>query len=220
MKTLGIILIAALLSCAGLVNAQIHYGVKAGINNSTMSFSGDAVTSSTRTDLLPTTHSYMIGGFADIPLMENVTLQPNLIITGKGVKMSEEYTEISEEVTTSYIEIPVYLSYKSDEIDGMKVICSAGPYLGMGMSGKIVAKDALGNKYTHTIKWGSKSDSDLKTLDYGLSFVLGWEFKYGIQLLINYNLGLNNLAPKESISSSLMRVKNSSVGISLGYMIN
>jgi hypothetical protein len=220
MKTLGTILVAVLLSCTCVVNAQIHFGVKAGINNSTMSISGNAVTSSVRTEMLPTTRSYMIGGFADIPLMENVTLQPNLIISGKGVKMSEAYTVINEELTATYVEIPVYLSYKTEEIDGIKVICSAGPYLGMGMSGKIVMKDPSGNKLTHTIKWGSNSSSDLKKLDFGFSFILGWEFKYGIQFLFIYNLGLNNLVPTESIGSNLMKITNSSVGISLGYMIN
>jgi hypothetical protein len=219
MKTYRTIVFALLISIAGLINAQIHFGVKAGINNSCTSFSGKMLPNGIEADKMPTFHSYLVGGFADIDLFENVTLQPNLIITGKGAKMTTAFTANKVEYSTTYLEVPVYLNYKSDEIDGFKVICAIGPYMGMGLSGKIKNTDIQGHETSETIKWGDTNSSHLKSIDFGLSFVLGWEVKYGIQILINYNIGINNLAPRFKLLSDNLKIRDNSVGISLGYII-
>ncbi len=83
----------------------------------------------------------------------------------------------------------------------------AGPYLGMGVSGK--AKDNSGN--SEDIKFGSGQD-EIKRTDAGLNAIVGFKFKTGFLINANYDWGLTNITNVDGI-----KLTNRVFGISVGY---
>ena len=125
------------------VNAQASYGLKAGVNFS--SIRGDY------TDDISGRTSFVGGFYAEIPMSEKVTFQPELVYSGQGAEISSD-----EVFKLDYINIPLMFKYYVK--NGFNV--QAGPQLGILLSAK--AGDI--NTYDNMTK-----------LDFGLNFGLGYK---------------------------------------------
>ena len=87
-----------MLLCFGMstVNAQmLKFGLKAGANFSNLE--GDGVDGSTYT-------SYHFGAVAEISLLENLSLQPELLYSSQGTKVDEAGIK---EINYNYVTVPV-----------------------------------------------------------------------------------------------------------------
>src|SRR4249920_798814 len=84
--------------------------------------------------------SFQAGFIGDIGLCQFVSLQPGLLITGKGSKtQSGEPTDANYfKATTNpiYLEVPLNLVFKFGPNDGPNFFAGAGPYLAIGIAGK------------------------------------------------------------------------------------
>ena len=178
------------------VNAQVSFGVKAGVNFANIT--GD------NTDDLSSRTSFVGGVFAEIPMTEKFTFQPELMYSGQGAKISVENIEgtVTEEtLKLDYLNAPFIFKYYVKE--GFNV--QAGPQLGILLS--------------------SKSDefdySDLmKTVDFGMNFGLGYKLKNGINFEARYNLGLSNIWDTYyDGNDALINNKNGVWQLTLGYAI-
>lgn len=154
--------------------------------------------------------SFQAGFIGDIGLSQFISLQPGLLITGKGSKtQSGETTDNNYfKATTNpiYLEVPLNVVFKFGASDGPNFFAGAGPYLAIGIAGKNKTEGKfLGTFFSNEsdIVW---SDDDPTTLDYeeGAGFGIMKRFDYGLNgtagidlkkavISVNYGLGLAKL---------------------------
>src|SRR6186713_1301918 len=168
------------------------------------------ITEGGRVDDAKTLTSFQAGFIGDVSLCKSVSLQPGLLITGKGSKtQSGESTDANYfKATTNpiYLEVPLNLVVKFGANDGPNFFVGAGPYLAIGIAGKNKTEGKfLGTSFSSEsdIVW---SDDDPTTLDYeeGAGFGIMKRFDYGLNgtagidlkkavISVNYGLGLAKL---------------------------
>ncbi|MBT8220056.1 MAG: PorT family protein [Bacteroidia bacterium] len=115
-----------------------------------------------------------------------------------------------------YLDIPLTVRASFD-IRGAKIYSVFGPYVGMGLSGKIKTESSyMGEteKDQEDINWGNnEDDGDLKRLDFGLTIGTGVEIN-AIQIGISYSLGLANIS---NFADDGTKISNRVLAISAGY---
>ncbi len=109
-------------------NAQVKFGIKAGLNiaNASVTSGGTGVATSSIT-------SFQGGLIMLTDLSEQISLQIGALLSGKGASYTEEG---GITVTPWYLEIPVDFGYNIAS-GNMKIRPYAGLYLGIGVMGKI-----------------------------------------------------------------------------------
>ncbi|MDR0799046.1 MAG: PorT family protein [Dysgonamonadaceae bacterium] len=128
-------------------NAQFSYGVKAGLNLSTLNGLKDALAEGENSNYKPGFH---IGVAAQYMFTPQAGIETGLYYTTLGVKTSLDYSEeaggikvsMKEETTLSpaYLQLPVSFLYKFQIGEGLSLYPQVGIYLGYGIGGKIKAK--------------------------------------------------------------------------------
>jgi hypothetical protein len=203
--------------------------LRGGVNlaNVTISESG-------RIDDAKTLTSFQAGLIGDISLGQFVSLQPGLLVTGKGSKtQSGETTDANYFKATSnplYLEVPLNLVFKFGANDGPRFFAGAGPYLGIGIAGKNKTEGKFfGTAFNSEsdIEWSNDDPTTLnyeegvgfgvmKRFDYGLNGTAGIDLKKAI-LSVNYGLGLAKLqsGSENSDDSNKHRVLSFTIGFKL-----
>jgi Outer membrane protein beta-barrel domain len=183
---------------------QIRFGLKAGVNLANMSIK-DADPSPSMII------GFHAGAILDLSLSDMMSLQPGVLFSTKGFKISATQDGITGTMTESvnYIEVPINLMFKFGSGD-VKFMPFIGPYLGYALSGTLKA-EAMGQSASTDITFGS-SDGDMSALDYGLNIGVGIEMK-GFIITAQYGLGLADLDP-----SADGKMTNNVIGISVGYL--
>ena len=217
--TLGIIV-----SIASAVQAQsIKLGIKGGYNLAKLVEKMDGVTVSTENY-----SGFMAGAYVDLKL-GIISIQPGLVYSSKGGKLFSSYSysdgsatyEGSQKakVSLNYLEVPVNLLYHVPIVVG-NIYFGAGPYAAMGLSGK-QSYSVSGNfpaieeydfdGHNEKVTFGSGED-DVKRIDYGLNAQAGLRLKGGLDLGINYGLGLANIS-----NDSDYKTRNRVWSFTVGY---
>ena len=142
-------------------NAQT-FGLKAGLNLSNMLEKDDDDTYSNDYKMNPGFH---IGGTVDVPISDILSFESGLLLTTKGFKYEEEEMGISIKAKANlyYLDIPLTLKASHELSEGLKMFGAVGPYVGIGLSGKIKATvEYQGDEETdeEDVKWGSDEDND------------------------------------------------------------
>lgn len=198
MKRIFLLSVAALFAVSSF--SQIRFGVKAGLNLPNMTLKGGGVSLDTKIGL-----GFHVGGIVDIPISNQLALQPGILFSTKGYKYDNDLMGKGK-CNLNYIEVPVNVQYKI-AVGGMKIFPFAGPYIGYGLSGK----DKPDEGESYDVNFGS-ADEDLKALDFGLNFGAGIEFS-SFQASLQYGLGLSNLSNVSDVT-----YKNKVIGISVAYL--
>jgi hypothetical protein len=197
-----------------------HLGIRAGINLSSKVFKvGDERLWEEGTTYNPGFH---VGATAEFPITEAIFLETDLLLTTKGFKYSEKETfegqsySYKEKMNLFYLEVPITLKALHD-LGNMKLYGQLGPYIGMGLFGKLTVEESYNGNESDSfdIEWGSDENSDLKRLDYGLTFGAGTDLG-AIHFGLFYNLGLANMSPTDTYDESM---KSRVLGFTVGYRI-
>ena len=191
-------------------------GIKGGLTFSKFSLSGNGAANYTTSSLT----SFYIGGTINIPLLSVLYIQPGLLFVGKGGNYQLPFappTSINTEFSPSYLEIPMNLMTQY-ELGTGTLFAGGGPYFSFGMGGKVKKTfvDQLGVAQIDkdaSIQFGSDISNDLKKIDFGLSFLLGYQLANSIHIHGGYSFGLTNINPDPSAPT----LKNSIFSIGLGY---
>lgn len=201
----------AMLLFAGMIlgyqaQAQMTFGVKAGLNLANVS--AKVLGEDWETDGVM---GYHIGGFMEMELTKELYFQPGLLVSQKGYGYSFDFGLGSVDATVKpvFLEIPLNVGYRYHEKRAdWSLVGQAGPYLGYAFMGKKKA-----DSESEDIKFGSDSESDMKPLDFGLNFALGFEYNqlFG---MFNYGFGMANLVPEGDGDN---KISNGVIGISVGY---
>ena len=219
---LFLIVIAIMMATDKLFSQE--FGIKAGFNSSNMHIVSESWVLSSK---LKT--GFHIGATAEFPLTEMFSLETGLLISTKGVIVKELLTEedmgfnegmgfnleYKANLSPLYLDIPVTAKASFDTGGGTKIYGVFGPYVGIGLSGKIKQEESINGATTSEeidIEWGSDIESsNFKRMDFGLIMGAGVELN-SIQIGLNYSLGLANISPQTNV-----KVNNRVLGISVGY---
>lgn len=188
--------VIALMLSVSYSQAQTRFGVKGGLNLSSMSLKSEGISFDSKLAA-----GFNLGLISELTLNENLFLQPGLLFTTKGSK----YKDFDGRYSTNNIEIPINLLYKLCT-GSTKFFGFAGPYIGYAVSGKYKAEGVSSN-----IKFYG-DNREMNAFDLGLNVGLGVEVQ-NFQISAQYGLSLTDLAPGSSDTS-----KNRVLGVSIAYL--
>jgi len=216
-NTLALIIIGSCYVFAADGGGGLHFGVKGGINFSTIS--------GTYPDGSPSMITgFQLGGIVDIGINENFSVAPELLYTTKGAeaKTTVSYlagnntvTDVTDEkLTLGYIEIPILAKYKLSS----GLFFEAGPYIGFltsavekGTFTHTVVGNASANVYNSV---DVSSTTGFSSADFGLGLGVGYQLTSGLGFLFRYDLGLSDIYNP----SQADKYTNRTINISVFYM--
>lgn len=169
----------------------------------------------------------MLGGFhvgatAELALSDYFSLQGGLLFTTKGIKQEGSVLNVSYKNTTRlfYLDVPVQFKARYVVSENLNVFGLAGPYIGMGLSGKSKSvQEANGQKIEEEIdlEWGNDENNDnVRRLDLGLGFGVGAELNNSISAAILFDLGLANISAYQDEGTT---IRNNVLKFSLAYKL-
>lgn len=194
-------------------DVRTRFGLKAGVNLPKYQYSNSNNTSTSETE---TTTNFHITGYADVAVSPFFSIQPGISLQGKGGKFNETDTYLSKQDVLS-LEIPINLVAKLPAGPGNFFI-GAGPYAGLNISGQQKREynsSAVQVDYEEDLKFGNSVDDNLKSLDFGVNFLAGYQFASGFNVGAGYGLGLSDLTPKD-IQGNIKQT-NRVLSFSVGY---
>ena len=220
--TLAMTLICGYSVAQTTATSKVKIGLKAGVNLAKIAITGSEYQDDEKDNAKNIT-SFQFGAYADVPFSTSFSIQPGIVLNGKGgeTQLSELNTQLGPPTETGtiksnimYIEVPINAVYKFNSF-----YVGAGPYAAVALSGKYKSNltSASSGQTTNEerdIKFGNKNEDDFKKSDFGINLLGGYELKSGIQLGINYGFGLSNLDPSEGTYSSKNRVASIILGFS------
>lgn len=192
---------------AGAAQAQVSYGLRAGVNLGKISNLGDNQSNNT---------SFNVTGYADLPVAPNFSIQPGLSLQGKGTKFDtgNETTGLTTTRNTMSLEIPVNAVYYIPTGYSGSIFLGAGPYVGLNLSGKDKISARVGGNegsVDRDINF-SGDDKNMNRLDAGVNFLAGYRLSSGFLINAGYGLGLTNMIPNNSNTTAANRVWSFGVG--------
>ena len=158
--------------------AQLKYGVRGGVNLSSLSGDGD--------EALKNMTGFYIGPSVEVSFL-GMAVEGSVLYSQKGIKAEEtiEGQTVKADEKIGYIEVPVNLRYKF----GLPVVSrlvtpfiEAGPYVAFKVSGD----KRIGESNDVSEQWKTK------TFGAGLNFGIGVELLSKLQVKGNYSLGLTD----------------------------
>jgi hypothetical protein len=169
----GLVITAVFILFSISVNAQLHWGLRGGLNLSTMSGWEDA-NEVNGVGIPGYSTGYSAGShlglISQYDLSTEFFLQSELLFSIQGIKeKARDYrTETSR---LNFIQLPVYAGCKINIVSDLHFIVAAGPFLAFGIYGSDDAYEKL------------------QRFDAGASFMGGLQFRK-TQLIFGYDLGL------------------------------
>ncbi len=173
------------------------FGIKAGISsaglkgdaaeslNNLLDFSNGMITTGNRT-------GFFAGGFANIPLSGNISIEPGLYYTQKGYQMKGSLNvkgleflgaNATANLNSQYLDIPLLLKAN---FDGLQVF--VGPQVSYLVKSDLKLKAGLlGFNLLNT---NLDATSQFNRWDAGVTGGVGYQFKNGMNLNASYDYGL------------------------------
>jgi len=178
----ALLLLAASLTTA---EAQVHFGVKAGLNMSDF-LGDDEVLEGTEPRL-----GLVAGAFAQFPLSPSFAIQPEVLYSMKGItsEASAEEVNLEGKIAVNYIEIPVLAKFLVPLQSGLNLSAYAGPAVAFKVSEEVELAGEGGS---------IRFDTDVfKSTDFGAAFG-GTVGAGAFDVDLRYTLGLVNIVAEQS----------------------
>lgn len=189
MRTPVAVLMIVFLISAFQASGQVAFGLKGGLNLSTLNVEDPELTYDSRT-------GYHAGIFLR-SRFDNIAIQPELLLFTQSGEMTSSLFGTAQEHFT-YLSIPVMLKFYP--IAGFNL--QVGPQFGFLLDGERDYDTFLGS--------GSQDITDhYKKSDISVSFGGGYDFDFGLALDVRYNIGvkdINNAANGEAVKSRIFLV--------------
>lgn len=159
------------------LNAQdTRFGLKGGITfyKGTIDFAG--FEESTNSAL-----GFTAGVYAEFPLSDYISIQPEVLYTQKRTEESDDFFDTDNQVTFTYLDVPLLLRLNLPLEGSISPFVTAGPYVGYLLD----AKDEF-NGETEDIS------EFIEDLNYG--FIIGGGIQFGnFNVEVRYDIGLANI---------------------------
>ena len=212
-------------------NKPFTFGINAGLNISNAYEAANYILAPRKSK-----PGFQVGFNADYAVSNAVYLRSGLSLTTKGViheaadvwigGSNPPVTYSKTTTRETYLQVPLLIGYQYHITPAYRLFALAGPYFAYGIGGKEITKsktihqsEEIDNKKVSTDTFG-KTGTSLSRTDYGLGGGLGAGYKR-IALMINYELGLVNIAPDKEpgTTSSVRDYKNRNLSITVGYRL-
>ncbi len=194
MKKIYITMLLALGISTMAVAQNISYGVKAGVNVS--DWRGEA--SASIQDLIDLAGfvdtkpnlGFHVGGFMVIPLNDQISLEPGLIYTQRGMQVTETLDDIflpiqaKAVVKSHYVDLP--LMAKVEVAPGFQVF--AGPQVSYLVANRLKTKAGI---FGFNVQENFNIDAGFRKMDVAVAGGLGYEFANGTNISASYEHGFN-----------------------------
>ena len=132
---------------------------------------------------------YNVGVGMDYAFSEDWSLQSGLNFTGKGAK------DEGVKVKMNYVELPILAAYKFALGENMKFVVNAGPYLAVGLGGKMTVDGEDGGSVKLFSKEDGAEEALMKRFDLGIQYGIGLEL--GEHYLVNFTGQNGFIAPRD-----------------------
>ncbi|MBC8045763.1 MAG: PorT family protein [Fimbriimonadaceae bacterium] len=184
-------IIACVLMLSSVLKAQMNFGIKGGLNFTTLNSKDDV----SDYNFLP---SYYAGVLAHMHISEDFAFQPELLFSAQGAK----YDILGEKATINlgYINLPLLFQFMF--LEGLRL--ESGPQAGL-----LIMADSKFLGTTTDIK------DDLNALDLSWVFGVGYVTDSGLGIDLRYNTGLTNISEVEPPT-----IKNSVIALGLFFQFS
>lgn len=171
----------------GVVMAQekkFKFGAKAGLNISSLTFDESELNSSSKT-------GFTAGLMAEISLAKNFSIQPEILYSQQGMKISYSDAEVENShykstIELNYLNIPVMLKYYV--LKGLSV--QAGPQIGILLKSNNKSEDNF-------LGYQNKDNYNLSEfangVDTSVNFGLGYQLKNKFYADARYNISYSDI---------------------------
>ena len=160
---------------------------------------------------------YTVGIMVDCPIRTSrFSFAPGLHFVQKGTLQRPPVGTLITKAyyALRYVELNANFIYRAPGTKG-NFFAGAGPSLAFKLpskKGTMIDKD----KTETDVNFGNTIDKDLRGVDYGINFLLGYRLAGGFFISGNYNMGVQDLRPVPESAPS--EVKNSYFGIQIGWL--
>jgi Outer membrane protein beta-barrel domain len=211
---------AIFLFTTAMVNAQVKYGVRAGVNMA--NWQGDAVKSIN--SIVNATNGYLdtkgrtgffAGGYVNLPIAKGISIEPGLLYSQKGYTLNGDIevpalkflgANASAQVQSHYIDIPVLV--RAEVVKGLSVY--AGPQVSYLVKNNLrVDAGVLG---ISLLRSNLDIADQFKRLDMGIVAGATYKFANGFQVQAGYDYGLSRVDANGSFKSF-----NRVIKVGIGY---
>jgi hypothetical protein len=203
--------IAFIFLFADLVSAQpARFGFTAGVTFANMR---------EKTAVTDVHGNYGVGAtfgiLLDQPMQKNGSFQVGFNFTQKGTRKMPSFlgTDGSFKNVLNYLELPMNVVFKFNKGSG-KFMAGAGISGALGIWCKSTNRTNI--TVVKYLNFGNTSQDDLKGIDFGLNGLVGYEFKGGSSITLNYNQSLNTLYIG---GGNIDKLKNRYFGIRYGHLL-
>lgn len=153
---------------------------------------------------------YNVGVGMDYAFSEDWSLQSGLSFTGKGAKGE------GIKIKMNYVELPILAAYKFALGENMKFVVNAGPYLAVGLGGKMTVDGEDGGSVKLFSKEDGAEEALMKRFDLGIQYGIGLEV--GEHYLVNLTGQNGFINPlNDKVWGEELSTKNMAFSISVGY---
>ena len=196
-------LVAILAIGFGSINAQENFkwGVTAGVNVSSLNVTG-----------MDSKVGFHAGVKAEVGLpqvTEGAYMEFGTLLTLKGAKI-EVGSVLNAKISPYYLEFPIHVGYKYPVNEDFTLFFNAGPYVAIGLFGKMTAGGDIVDGDSESVDAFSE-EGGLKRFDLGLGVKAGMEFNQKLQVSVGYDFGLAKVENESGL-------KNRNFMISLGVL--
>lgn len=213
------------LSLAAVSMSSAQVSIKGGVNFA--SFSEKPFESNVKDYKSISVTGGQFGLAFNVPVGGALSIQPEFLYIQKGGKSEfvvNQNNQVVRERFTNYVEVPVLvkLNLGSQDKTGLGVYLSGGPYLGLGISGKVKTSTTIAGATSVSekkISYSNDTEGERQSrADFGLAFGGGIKISR-ITLDLRYNLGINNILDSDANNSNDNDpyLRNRGIGLTLGY---
>lgn len=200
-KYFSTLAVVAALVFAVPAQAQLQFGLKAGLNVSKMKLDKDVVDANNRT-------GFFVGPMAEFTLpIVGLGMDAALLYDQKGVEMEAEGVKVNDKL--HYIDLPINLKYSVGLGSLASAFLATGPQFSFNVGGKKIFKEQY----------------ELKSSEFSWNIGVGAKLVKHLQVAYNYNIGLGATADvNEGTAASALwkaatgKLKNNTHQISVAYM--
>ncbi len=214
MKKIVFVLAAALVS-TGAFAQSFSYGVKAGLNLSSITKYFDDYEDADK----KMRTGFHVGLVGEYSFSEFVGLQAELLYSQQGMKVLPTVGDGKMTYNLDYINLPIMAKFYL--VDGLSL--EVGPQFGYLMSAKekysgFKGEMAEQNGETNLLDEKEVGKDFLKRMDVSAALGLSYRFAFGLDVSARYNLGLTKITDKMvDENDKKIAPKNGVIAVSVGY---
>lgn len=221
MKKKILLIVSIIVSTVSFAQIQPSFGVRAGISSSGMR--GDAVDNFntlldfSKGSITTKDHTgFFAGGFTNIPINENFSIEPAIYYSQKGYELDGALNlkglnfigaSAKAVLQSQYIDVPILLK---GNFNGFQIF--AGPQI--SYLAKADLKTTAGILGINLLSKTMDATSQFNRWDMGVTGGIGYQFTNGMNIMASYDYGLTKVDANNNVNAFNRGVKLG-VGISL-----